>query len=379
MVRSAQCKTVSHLTRLVLWARGAGRCYLCNQNLIGDLVTGAEDRNFGFVAHIVAENSGGPRGDKIRSPQLVNDVTNLMLLCHKHHKLIDVDRPGDYPEPRLLQIKADHERRVEILTEVTPDRASYVLRYAANIGSHQSPITYEQTAAAMLPDRYPAEGRQTLDIELGGSARTDDEEEFWNIELENLRRQYSRKVTERLEKREISHLSVFALAPQPLLIELGKLLGDITPASVHQRHREPVGWRWAEDGEPLGYETLVEQRSLDSVALVIAVSARVDLERIRKTLGAQISIWSIQARNPHNDILRRSSDLQSFRQVVRAVFDRIKASHPAAQSIHLFPIMPVSCALEVGRVWMPKADLPLTIYDENRKLGGFRPVMTIGN
>ena len=43
--------------------------------------------------------------------------------------------------------------------------------------------------------------------------------------------------------REIEHLSVFALGPIPLLVELGSLLGDITPADVYQLHREPAGWR----------------------------------------------------------------------------------------------------------------------------------------
>ncbi|WP_371258558.1 hypothetical protein [Bradyrhizobium sp. WSM4349] len=34
------------------------------------------------------------------------------------------------------------------------------------------------------------------------------------------------------------------LAPQPLLIQFGHLLGDIVPVTVHQRYREPATWRW---------------------------------------------------------------------------------------------------------------------------------------
>ena len=33
--------------------------------------------------------------------------------------------------------------------------------------------------------------------------------------------------------------------------------------------------------------------------------------------------------------------------------------------------MPVSLAVQLGRVWMPKADLSMTIFDQNRELGGF--------
>ena len=31
----------------------------------------------------------------------------------------------------------------------------------------------------------------------------------------------------------------------------------------------------------------------------------------------------------------------------------------------------ISLAVQLGRVWMPKADLSMTIFDQNRELGGF--------
>jgi len=39
----------------------------------------------------------------------------------------------------------------------------------------------------------------------------------------------------------------------------------------------------------------------------------------------------------------------------------------------------VSTAVEVGRIWMPKADLPLVIYDQNRALGGLAKTFEIGH
>jgi hypothetical protein len=43
------------------------------------------------------------------------------------------------------------------------------------------------------------------------------------------------------------------------------------------------------------------------------------------------------------------------------------------------PLLPVSAAVEVGRVWMPKADLPLVVYDQNRAVNGFRQALSIGD
>ena len=115
----------------------------------------------------------------------------------------------------------------------------------------------------------------------------------------------------------------------------------------------------------------------DVVGLIIGLSATVSLDRAAAVLGPNANLWVIQAANPHNDIMRRSADLRSFRQLMRRTMDEIKASCPTAQQIHVFPAMPVSCAIELGRVWMPKADLPLLVYDENRKLGGFQPAVRI--
>jgi len=366
--------TVTAVTRTVLWARAAGRCQYpgCNRHLIGDLISGIEDKNFGFVAHIVADTPRGPRGDDVRSPLLANDVGNLMLLCYPHHKLIDVDDEAGHPEARLLAMKAAHENRIDIVSAIDADRASHVLRYAANIGGHQSPIAYEDLAQAMLPRLYPAEGRRTIDIEMRGSGFQDDEPQFWQIERENLRRQFALKVRERVEARDIRHLSVFALASQPLLIELGRLLCDIGAAEVFQRHREPQpGWGWPDDGPAIRYAVGEPSEIAGPPALVLGLSANVKPDRITDVLGPGAAIWRIDAIDGHNDVMKRPEDLAEFRRLVRSTFNAIKARHGEAATIHLFPALPVSAAVEVGRVWMPKADLPLIIYDQNRKLGGF--------
>lgn len=376
----ARAKGVSPRSRSVIWARAAGRCMFpgCNSDLTGDLIAGQEDRNFGFIAHIVADIPGGPRGDPVRSPALCDAPANLMLMCAVHHKTIDVDAVDDFPEPRLLAIKAEHERRIAVAADIQSDRASHVLRYAANIGHHESLVAYEHISAAMLPTRYPAQGRHTLDLEMLGCALEDHEPAYWDFHRENLRRQYTARVQERIQAREIRHLSVFALAPQPLLIELGRLLGDITPADIRQLHREPKGWAWADDSPPL---TLTEQcptARTGPIALVLALSATVSDERVRAVLGRDAAIWRIAAECPHNDIMRRRDDLVSYARTLRRIFDAIKAVHGESQQVHLFPALPISAAIETGRAWMPKADLPLVVYDQNRRTGGFEKALTVG-
>ena len=89
---------VSYKTRCIVWAKAAGRCQFpgCNDILIGDLRAGNDTLNAAYIAHIVAEKPGGPRGDLIRSPLLADDPANLLLLCDVHHRLIDHEELANY-------------------------------------------------------------------------------------------------------------------------------------------------------------------------------------------------------------------------------------------------------------------------------------------
>jgi hypothetical protein len=65
--------------------------------------------------------------------------------------------------------------------------------------------------------------------------------------------------------------------------------------------------------------------------------------------------------------LNRREDFTEF-----AILD----GHGEQATIHIFPAVPVSVAIEIGRVRMPKSDLPLVVYDNIREKG-FMPRLTI--
>lgn len=349
-----------------LWARAGGCCQYrgCPDYLVGDLIAGREDGTFGFLAHIVADSPDGPRGDPVRSPLLARSLENLMLMCARHHKLIDVDAADDHPEPLLLAMKAEHERRIARNVAIRPDRASHVVRFSARIGENPALVSTREIFDAMLPHRHPASG-ETIDLELVGAAFRDSEPAYWQIQRMNLGRQFETAIRSRVERQDIRHLSVFALAPQPLLIELGRLLGDIVPAVIHQRHREPATWGWQENQPALALNVSEPTHQKGAVALKLAVSADVEDDRIHQVLGGDAAIWSITATGAHNDILRRPEDQADYRRRLRGVFNRIKVVHGQSTVIHVFPALPASLAVETGRVWMPKADAPLRLYDQN--------------
>ncbi|WP_230771546.1 SAVED domain-containing protein [Sphingomonas sp. Leaf4] len=363
-----------------LWALAGGRCEYrgCNENLVGDLISGKRDALFGYIAHIVGDSEDGPRGDKVLSPKLAKELSNLMLLCGRHHKLIDVDDEEGHPVKLLHAMKDAHETRIATNTGISEEYASHVLRFGASIGNHEALVSTQAIFAAMPPDRHPATS-QTIDLEMLNQAMKDDELEFWELQRKNLDRLFADRIGGRIERQEIRHLSVFALAPQPLLIELGRLLNEIVPITVHNRHREPTAtWNWQRDRPVLDF--LVSRPEADAtgrIALKIAVSATVNDDRITRVLGDDAAIWTITIAKPGNDVVRQPEDLSAFRTTLREVYNEIKAQHGEGQVIHLFPVMPASLAVETGRIWMPKADLEMLIYDQNREKG-FVPTLSIG-
>ena len=370
---------VTTKTRCIVWAKSAGRCQFpgCNDLLIGDLRAGNDTLNAAYIAHIVAETEGGPRGDKVRSPLLADDPENLLLLCDAHHRLIDRDELTDYPEERLLQIKHECETRIELATDVSPDLASFVVRYAATVGQNEGIVGFKKCREAMLPNYYPA-SHTPIDFSMSGLDLADSEPGYFELQAQNLKRQFDAKLRGELEKQEINHISVFALAPIPLLMELGRLLSDITPTEVHQLHREPAGWRWAEAGPKLEFDTTTPDIKNDSVALKLELSSNISDDRVRGVLGADVSIWSLNVSNPHNDCMRYRDDLQAFRANARRILADIKEAYGEKTVINVFPAVPVSVAVEFGRIWMPKADLPLRIYDQSRTDDGFIHRLSLG-
>lgn len=363
-----------------LWAVAGGRCEYrgCNENLVGDLISNKRDALFGYIAHIVADSEDGPRGHAEHSRQLAKDLSNLMLLCGKHHKVIDVDSVDEHPVDLLKAMKDRHETRIATNCDIDEEYDSHVLRFAARIGSNEALVSTKAIFAAMPPERHPATS-QTIDLEMLNQAIQDNEPEFWDIERRNLARLFADKIGGRIERQEIRHLSVFALAPQPLLIELGRLLNEIVPITVHNKHREPSTWKWQRDRPVLAFD--VTRPAVDAkgpIALKIAVSATVNDDRITSVLGDDAAIWSIAVAEPGNDVVRQPEDLSAYRTTLRHLYDQIKARHGEGKVIHLFPVMPASLAVETGRVWMPKADLELLVYDQTRGRG-FIPTLSIGS
>lgn len=356
-----------------LWARAAGRCQFsgCNALLYKSAVT-QETVNLAQKAHIYAFSEKGPRGwgpFKIGLTGL-NDISNLMLMCHGCHRKIDQEAGSAlYPADLLIAWKAQHEQRIEVVAGIAPDKKSYVVLYGANIGSEKSPIQYHACVEAMFPQWYPATERPVL-VSMT-SELNDSSPQYWQTESQHLLKAFQRKILSIIEDEPCKHFSMFALAPQPLLMQLGALLTDKVDVETYQLHREPKGWVWQDCADDFDYIINRPDNFGGKPALIVSLSDHVSPERITRVIGEDTSIWEITLENPHNDFMQAKQQLSLFRKRLRSLIVEIKRAHGEATPLHIFPVMPVSCAIEFGRARMPKADMPWLIYDHDMKTQEF--------
>ncbi|MFH0908784.1 MAG: SAVED domain-containing protein [bacterium] len=363
-----------------LWARAGGRCQFqgCNELAYKSSVT-HERVNAAEMAHIYSFSKDGPRGWRgfLADKRALNNVSNLLLVCRKCHKTIDQDETGAKYSAELLQTwKRQHEDRVRVVTGISPTKNSHVILYGGKIGEEDSPLQPDLAIEAMFSDWYPADDRV---IDLGLKYEHEDKSaDFWRTEAAHLRAGFERHIRGRIEEAQPNHFSIFARADMPLLILLGSLLTDKVPSEVYQLHREPHTWKWQDHPDGFAYEINVPPETKAPPVLVVSLSARIHPDRISAVVPSPVSVWEITVDECHNDFLKSKVQLSMFRTAMRKLLADIGHAHPTASDLKIFPAMPVACAVELGRVRMPKADGKWSIYDQNHKLNKFIPALEIG-
>jgi hypothetical protein len=105
----------------------------------------------GDICHIQAKNKGGPRYNPSQTEEEREDFSNLILLCKRHHKIVD-DTPALYTVENLQKMKAAHTMSGNV--EVMPIDAiradlllkSYIIQVQGNVtvGSiHAESVTFK--------------------------------------------------------------------------------------------------------------------------------------------------------------------------------------------------------------------------------------------
>jgi hypothetical protein len=338
--------------------------------------------NRAYLAHIVADSMDGPRGDAVQSDQLKADASNIMLLCDTHHRLIDKMPVVKYTTALLREYKQEHEERIERQTSVHHSMRTLIVLMGARVGHRRSDgiLNDDEAQEAVFPQRYPATDRG-IHIKLNEVPITEQDESFWQLAKLSIDRELAQLTRgEDPTGRRINHLSVFAIAPIPILIYFGQQISNITAADVYQRHRNPATWQWQEfTNEGFNYTSITPEAAEFEcvVAINLSLSGLIHESEIAIALGKSIPTYLLTIAEPSVYYLRAQEQLELFTQEWRALLTKIRATHGEKCEIHVFPAVPNSVAVEMGRALLPKQDPPMHIYNRNALNEVFRHVLTI--
>jgi len=348
----------------ILLAKAGGQCEFkgCNKFLYEDDVTKEYLKN-GQYAHIIAVSPQGPRGDDDLSDKLAKDLSNVMLLCPEHHKLID-SHIDNYTVDELRRMKKEHEVHVRKMLSIGDDKVTSVIIYAANIGQQNCLISADVANQTILNDDYYPADPYPIELSCANSQIKDKDSQYWKSEKDHLRTNFNQWVACLLATHRIKRMAIFALAPMPLLVFFGTLLTDKFDTTVYQLHKEPLSWNWQEDNvQP--FEIRYPDDKSGEPVLVFSLSSNIR-ERIENLYAnKKVSLWELTIPTPNNDYLRSKEQLSDFRQKVRLILEDINHNAAAGKSIAVHMAMSVSCAVTFGMVRNEKADRHLQLFDYN--------------
>lgn len=373
-----KARGINALTRLFLYVQAGGRCEFdgCNKYLLEHYPTETIG-NFAEQAHIFAFNEDGPRGRELGRPDDINQLSNLILLCPTCHHLIDTS-PLDYPVPVLKKFKLDHENRIFHLTDLSKDRDTVPLVLKALVAGRPVDISDEQMQGAVAPNYLKRRDKIEIDLtqipDTAGDA-------YWTTATSIINREVEKLYSLPVRPGRTLQVSVFALAPIPLLIHLGSKLSDKMVVDLYQRHRNPETWLWQPDPGTATLETQRIQAGTDPqcVALIMNLSGTNAQAVMPASIDHRFSIYEIKlsGENPNPQFLRCRSDLQQVHDEYVRCMATIRGAHPDLKTLHAFPAVPAPVAVIIGRSRLPKVDPALLVYDRDRRAGGFVPALEI--
>ncbi len=357
--------TIPPRVRIKVWTEAAGRCQFrgCNKPLWYNELT-LNNTNFGDMAHIIGASEKGPRGGN-RSKELAKDPDNILLACKPCHKEIDDGILSKlYPVEELRKMKKEHTDRVRLLLD-QPSKKSRPFILTSQIGGQNTMFGDRSIQSAILPDYPDGISDNWYKTEIGTLDRTNHAD--WE-HAKNKVVQEMDNVNRSITNGGISHLSVFALAPMPLLMWLGRQLGDKITAQVYEPRREDdldKKWKWnEEDGKSINYQlSKVSDGDCDQVILLLALSDYLSEDKYQNMLSENAHVYQLTIDKPVQGFLTKKSEKVAFIQSCRSLLNQIQFEVGKDCTIHVLPAMPASLATEFGRLLQPTKDPKIWVYE----------------
>ena len=356
----------------LLWGRAAGCCELCADSVYEGTPLKLQG-NYSNIAHINAASPRGPRYDENQSADERGSIDNLMLLCRDCHKLID-DNSDKYPASELRAKKAEREHAVASLMEGLKPEKCTVVKYLVPFGESVFCLSDAEWKRALFSRRLAYNGRRAFDLNRLNETAQDAER------ISELARDLEKSVSRFRElEYEPGPIAVFAIAPQPLLMKLGSLLGDETELIIFQRSRSEGKWSGdIQSPEPqFELRELLRAKEAPEGILILSVSGTVNTQTL--PIGMRNVVWpsyEITIPAPGVGAADCPQAAEAFRGFVTDALYRIHQENPNIRILHVFPAMPASLNVVFGAALNTNVVPEYAIYEKRE--GVFSKSLTIG-
>lgn len=369
-------KPISESTAREVWHAAAGRCMYrgCGQDL-GTTPLSTKQARIAYLAHIVASDPNGPRGDPASSHALSDDPENIMLMCDAHHRLIDRIDVAGHPPDYLREMRQEHKCMVSKMLDglaFPRTQAILLLGDIANIPTVASETDIRASMLArrlgLLPDVKYSIRRTHRDDRV----RSD----FWN----NLLHEHEPEIRDfvQLAKQSPSNgnllpdvLALFSLHLVPILVLAGRIMGEARQIEVFQYDRHRKTWQWDSEATPQPANAFkivgIDSNHVDEVLLSIELTANIDEQALPINIAfpvheGRIPWIRIIASQPNHGCINHPDDLNQFtsiaREAVRIIQDEIRPSR-----VHLLGVSPASTLFRFGQLLQAGHHPTYDIYD----------------
>jgi len=243
------------------------------------------------------------------------------------------------------------EKRKSIVKERT-----LVVLYGAKIVEDNPLLNYNSACQAIPSNFQPSDGSPFC-IQMNGNINC---KEDWEREIQQLENKIRQDLFPFLRTAGVNHISLFGIAPMPLLVKIGTLLNEKYSVNVYQKHRNPDNWLMLEE-ETGSFIVNRPEDQTKAPVLVLSLSDSI-IERITRYYENGASIWEVTVEKPNMDMMRTKKQLEEYKRTIRDLLNEISRISDSS-SINVHMAIPASCAIELGRVWMPKPHKSLVLYD----------------
>lgn len=377
---------ISHEERLKLWVAAGARCAFCKRYLLENEVTGDAVR-IGEMAHIVGRSNKprSPRGDDPLPGTARNKADNLVLVCPNEHTTIDkTSGVKIWKTDDLRRLKREHEDAIRTLTKMTRDRSTTVLRVAGSIRGSTPSITKELVHEAVHADlRFPQYrlGAVGSDLEVDLVTNLDETAPDYYARTDDVIERRIAQIADQIARGEVGHISLFALARIPVLVQLGHHLDDKWPVDVHPFDRRTGTWGWSESpGSDFSVTRTAGASGSDEVTLILSLSGTVNRRDLSPHLVDGPAVYEMSPINaaPSVTLFTSKEALARFTNAYLAFLADLEREHPTTAAIDVVPAIGLTAAIELGRRRTRSKHPTLRVWDQLSDGGGYFLATEVG-